>query len=78
MQNDFTPELIEKAKQAQSAEKLIALAKENGTELSEDKAKEYFERLNNSGELSDEELNSVAGGCKGFSDGDHHPHHLIV
>lgn len=39
MQNDFTPELIEKAKQAKSAEELIALAKENGIELSGDKAR---------------------------------------
>ena len=78
MENNFTPELIEKAKQAKSVEELTILAKENNIELSEDKAKEYFERLNRSGELSDEELNSVAGGCKGFSDGDHHPHHLIV
>lgn len=42
-------------------------------ELSEDKAKEYFERLNNSGELSDEELNNVASGCGGgASDNDPH------
>ena len=66
MENKFTPELIEKAKQAKSAEELTALAKENSIELSEDKAKEYFERLNNSGELSDEELNNVSGGCGGF------------
>ncbi len=62
MEDNFTPELIEKAKQAKSHEELIALAKENGIELSEDKAKEYFERLNRSGELSDEELDNVSGG----------------
>ena len=45
MENKFTPELIEKAKQVNSAEELTALAKENNIELSEDKAKEYFERL---------------------------------
>ena len=62
MADNFTPELIEKAKQAKSTEELIALAKENNIELSEDKAKEYFERLNNSGELSDEELDNVTSG----------------
>ncbi len=65
MQNDFTPELIEKAKQAKSSEELITLAKENGIDISNDEAEEYFERLNNSGELSDEELDNVAGGCGG-------------
>ena len=67
MEDNFTPELIEKARQAKSHEELIALAKENGIELSEDKAKEYFERLNLSGELSDEELDNVAGGCGDYS-----------
>lgn len=65
MENKFTTELIEKAKRAKSAEELTALAKENGVELSEDEAKAYFKRLNSSGELSDNELNSVAGGCGG-------------
>ncbi len=62
MENNFTPEQIEKARQANSPEELLALAKENGIELSEDKAKEYFDRLNNSGELSDSELENVSGG----------------
>lgn len=66
MGNKFTPEIIEKAKRAKSAEELTALAKENGIELTEDEAKEYFERLNKSDELSDEELDNVAGGgCGG-------------
>ena len=62
MEDNFTPELIEKARQANSPEELLSLAKENNIELSEDKAKEYFERLNKSGELADEELNNVSGG----------------
>ena len=69
MENNFTPEQIEKARQANSPEELLALAKENGIELSEDKAKEYFERLNNSGELSDEELDNVSGGGCYYKDG---------
>ena len=67
MGNKFTPELIEKAKAAKSAEDILAIAKENGIALSEDEAKTYFERLNTSGELSDDELDSVAGGCGPFT-----------
>lgn len=77
MEDNFTPELIEKARQAKSHEELIALAKENGIELSEDKAKEYFEKLSASGELSDDELNNIAGGCGNFGSG-HYPNNLIV
>ena len=55
-------EILEKARQAKSAEELIALAKENGEELSEEEAAAYLAQLNKSGELSDEELDSVAGG----------------
>lgn len=66
MENKFTAELIEKAKRAKSAEELITLAKENGFDLTEDEAKDRFEKLNASGVLSDNELNSVSGGCGGF------------
>ena len=55
-------ELLEKAKQAGTAEEIFSLAKANGVELTEEDAKEYFEQLHKSGELSDEELDSVAGG----------------
>lgn len=65
MENEFTPELIEKAKQAKSAEELFTAAKENGVELSEEEARDYFEQLNKSGELSDDELDNVSGGCGG-------------
>ena len=56
-------ELILKAKQAKSAEELIAIAKENGIELTEETAKAYFGQLNPpAGELSDAELDNIAGG----------------
>lgn len=59
-------ELMEKAKRAHSPEELIALAKENEIELSEESAKAYYEQINKSGELSDDELDNVAGGgCHG-------------
>ena len=66
MANKLTPELLEKAKLAKSAEELIALAKENGVQLSADEANTYFDELHKSGEISDDELDNVAGGgCDG-------------
>ena len=60
---EMNNELIERAKKAKSSEELMALAKENGEELTEESAKEYFELLNpKTGELSDDELDNVAGG----------------
>ncbi len=55
-------ELLEKAKQANSPEELLALAKENDYDLDEEGAKAYFEQLHKTGELSDDELDNVAGG----------------
>ena len=64
-------EMIAKAKEAKSVEELLALAKENGVELAEEDAKTYFEQLNaKKGELSDDELDAVAGGgCETTVDG---------
>ena len=59
---NLTPELIAKAKAAKSAEELLALAKENNVELTEEEAKTYFEQLNANGAVSDDELGAVAGG----------------
>ena len=56
-------ELIAKAKEAKSPEELMALAKENGIELTEEAASTYFNQLNpKMGELADDELDNVAGG----------------
>ena len=56
-------ELVNKARKAKSVEELLALAKENGIELTNEQAKEYFAQLNpTKGELSDDELEDVAGG----------------
>ena len=60
--NNLTPELIAKAKAATSAEELLALAKENGVELSEEEAKTCFEQLHANAEVSDDELEAVSGG----------------
>ena len=65
---NLTPELIAKAKTAESAEKLFEIAKENGVELTAEEAKTYFAQLNANGAVSDDELELVAGGCDLFSD----------
>ena len=62
-------ELFAKAKEAASAEELLALAKENNIEITEDEAKEYYDRLHVTGELSDDELENAAGGMVGGSCG---------
>ena len=60
---EINNELIAKAKAAATVEELIALATENGITLTEDDAKMYFEVLHpKTGELSDDELDNVAGG----------------
>ncbi len=56
MENKLTPELLEKAKQAKTAEELAALAKENGVELTAESVKACFDSLNKAGELSEDEL----------------------
>ena len=64
MASKLTPELIERAKLAKSAEEIFSLAKENGAELSAESAKAYFAQLHKTGELNDDELDSVSGGEK--------------
>ncbi len=66
---DITNDLIEKAKQAKTPEELIALAKENGEELTEESAKAYFDQFHKTGELNDDELDNVAGGGCHAGDG---------
>ena len=59
----FSKELIEKAKTAKSAEELLAMAKAENIEMTAEEAAKYFAELHKTGELSDEELNNVSGGC---------------
>ncbi len=54
-------EFLAKLKDAKSADDILALAKENGVEMTPDKAKELFEQMSGN-ELSDEQLENVAGG----------------
>ncbi|MGN0813934.1 MAG: hypothetical protein ACI4MH_01725 [Candidatus Coproplasma sp.] len=62
---NLSTELIEKAKGAKSAEELLEMAKADNMELSAEQAEKAFAELHKSGELSDEELDNVAGGCGG-------------
>ncbi len=56
-------ELMIKAQQASNVEELLMLAKKNNIALTEEQAREYFAKLQPPvGELSDDELDSVAGG----------------
>lgn len=59
----LSKELLEKAQTAKSPEELLQMAKAENIELSAEEAEEAFAKLNKSGELSDEELDNVAGGC---------------
>ena len=61
---NLTPEMIEKAKAAKSAEELLEIAKTNNVEMTADEAATYFAQLSpKSGELSDDDLDSVSGGA---------------
>ena len=66
---NFTKKRIAEAK---SAEDLVALAKENGIEMTAEEAAKYFADFHKEGELSDEELSNVAGG--GCGEDPHDPH----
>ena len=55
-------DLLTKAKQAESPEALVLLAKENGIELTDEKAAELFSQFHQCGELSENELSNVSGG----------------
>ena len=60
---NISKELLEKAKQAKTAEELLELAKTENINFTAEEAAKAFAELNKSGELSDEELDNVSGGC---------------
>ena len=62
---NISKELLEKAKTAKSAEELLEMAKAENIEISAEEAAKAFAELNKTGELSDDELDNVAGGCEG-------------
>ena len=58
----MTNEILEKLKAAKSVEELIEMAKAEGVEIPADKAEELFAKLNAEGEISDEDVDNIAGG----------------
>ena len=62
MENKEMQELLEKLKAAKSVEELIEMAKAEGVEIPADKAEELFAKLNAEGEISDEDVDNIAGG----------------
>ena len=54
-------EFLARLKGVKSADDIIALAKESGVEIAPEKAQELFDKVN-SVELSDDQLQNVAGG----------------
>ena len=64
----ISKELLEKAKTAKSAEELLAMAKAENIEMTAEEAAKAYAELHKTGELSDEELDNVAGGCDEFKE----------
>lgn len=62
MNKNFSQELIERAKTAKSPNELILLAKEYKTEITPQEAEAFYESFHKTGELSDDELDNIAGG----------------
>ncbi len=62
MENEKVKELLEKLQAAKSVEELVEMAKGQGAEIAPDKAEELFAKLNAEGELSDEDIENIAGG----------------
>ena len=58
----ITNEMIQKARQAASAEELRTMAKEEGVDLTAEEAEQYFTFLQGGSELPDEALEAVASG----------------
>lgn len=64
---EYSAELIKLARAAKTPEELRTLAEDNQIALSEEQARDLFDKLNQAGSLSDEELDNVAGGGCGDS-----------
>ena len=63
-------EMLAKARKAKTQEELLAIAQENGVEMDAESAQAYFEQLHQpTGEVSDDELDEVAGGACYRGDG---------
>ena len=63
----LTHEIVEKIKSANSADEVLLIAKECNVEITPEEANKYFHQLH-LGELDDDLLDNVSGGCDGSSD----------
>ncbi|MCM1264427.1 MAG: hypothetical protein NC313_17080 [Butyrivibrio sp.] len=64
---EITPEVLEKARKADTKEELLKLAKENGIDMNSEDAEAIFCKFHQSeGKMPEEELDSVAGGSDGL------------
>ena len=60
---ELNKELLEKVKKMKTPEELLAFAKENGIEMTKEKAAAFFKQLGtSSGNIADDELENVSGG----------------
>lgn len=68
---NFTEEQMKKFNEAKSAEELIAFAEKEGLDISEAEIRKYYNATHKcpEGEISDDELDNVAGGACYYSDG---------
>ena len=64
---ELTHEIVEKIKSANSADEVLVIAKECNVEITPEDADKYFHQLH-SGELDDDLLDNVSGGCDDSSD----------
>lgn len=55
--------IAKQIQEAKSAEEIVAIAKENGGEMTMEEAQSVYDRLHHTGALSDEQLDKVAGGA---------------
>ena len=61
IKSDLTKEMIEKAMQCKTADKLLELAEAEGYEMTREEAEAYMAEINDF-QLDDEALKAVAGG----------------
>lgn len=59
----LTAEQFEKMNAAATAEELIAFAKSEGIEATEEQIRAQFNAMHREGRIDDDELDNVAGGC---------------
>ena len=65
---NISKDLLEKAKAAKTAEELLAMARKENIDMTEEEAAKAFAELHKNGEMSDDELDNVSGGGCGGDD----------